>query len=296
MTEKQRLPNYGGQALIEGVLMRGGNSLAAAFRKPDGEIVIRTEQLTGIYTGNLKKIPLLRGLILLWDALGLGMRYLTVSANIQTEEEDQKIEGATLYITLGISLALGVGLFFLLPALVGHWSEVLFKWNSWVGNLTEGIFRLILLLVYVWAVGKMPDIHRVFQYHGAEHKTINAYEARLELTPENIQRFSIQHPRCGTAFLLTLIVLSIFIFTLLGPMPILLRLLSRVILLPLVAGLAYEYIRWTANHLNNKFVAWLVKPNLALQLLTTAQPEPAMLEVSIAAFNAMLQEEEKLKK
>ncbi|MEN6524652.1 MAG: DUF1385 domain-containing protein, partial [Anaerolineaceae bacterium] len=218
MPEQQRLPNYGGQALIEGVLMRGSKSLAAAFRKPDGEIVIRTEKLSGIYTGNLKNIPLLRGLIALWDSLGLGLRYLTYSANYQTGEEDQKIEGPTMYLTFIVSIAIAVGLFFLLPALIGHWTDALFNWSSWIGNLVEGIVRLIFLILYIWGVGKMSDIHRVFQYHGAEHKTINAFESHMELTPENLKPVSTQHPRCGTAFLLTLVILSIIIFTLLGPM------------------------------------------------------------------------------
>jgi len=293
MTEQSRLPNYGGQALIEGILMRGNHSLAAAFRKPSGEIVVQTEKLGGIYTGNLKKIPLLRGLIVLWDAIGLGMRFLTISANHQTETDKEKIEGPTLVLTMIFSIALGIGLFFLLPALIGHWVENLFNWSSWLGNLFEGIFRLFLLLLYIWGIGKMPEIHRVFQYHGAEHKTINGYESRLELTPENLIPVSTLHPRCGTAFLLTLVVLSILVFTLLGPLSIWLRLLSRLVLLPLLAGIAYEYIRWTGNHLDNKFVYKIVQPNLSLQLLTTAEPEPAMLEVSIAAFKAMLQEEEK---
>ncbi len=294
MPEQQRLPNYGGQALIEGVLMRGSKSLAAAFRKPDGEIVIRTEKLSGIYTGNLKNIPLLRGLIALWDSLGLGLRYLTYSANYQTGEEDQKIEGPTMYLTFIVSIAIAVGLFFLLPALIGHWTDALFNWSSWIGNLVEGIVRLIFLILYIWGVGKMSDIHRVFQYHGAEHKTINAFESHMELTPENLKPVSTQHPRCGTAFLLTLVILSIIIFTLLGPMTVAWRLLSRIILLPVMVGLAYEFIRWTAGHLHNPIVWWLVKPNLALQRLTTAEPDEKMLEVSIAAFNAMLKEEENL--
>ncbi|MEN6434186.1 MAG: DUF1385 domain-containing protein [Anaerolineaceae bacterium] len=294
MPEQQRLPNYGGQALIEGVLMRGSKSLAAAFRKPDGEIVIRTEKLSGIYTGNLKNIPLLRGLIALWDSLGLGLRYLTYSANYQTGEEDQKIEGPTMYLTFIVSIAIAVGLFFLLPALIGHWTDALFNWSSWIGNLVEGIVRLIFLILYIWGVGKMSDIHRVFQYHGAEHKTINAFESHMELTPENLKPVSTQHPRCGTAFLLTLVILSIIIFTLLGPMTVVWRLLSRIILLPVMVGLAYEFIRWTAGHLHNPIVWWLVKPNLALQRLTTAEPDEKMLEVSIAAFNAMLKEEENL--
>jgi uncharacterized protein YqhQ len=293
MPEQQRLPNYGGQALIEGVLMRGSKSLAAAFRKPDGEIVIRTEKLSGLYTGNIKNIPLLRGLISLWDSLGLGMRYLTYSANYQTGDDDPKIEGPTLYLTFIVSIVIAVVIFFLLPALIGQWTDSLFNWSSWLGNLVEGFVRLIFLILYIWGVGKMSDIHRVFQYHGAEHKTINAYESHIALTPENLKPLSTQHPRCGTAFLLTLVVLSIIVFTLLGPLSIFWRLASRIILLPVIAGFAYEYIRWTANHLQNPLVWWMVKPNLALQRLTTAEPDESMLEVSIAAFNAMLKEEEK---
>ena len=159
--------------------------------------------------------------------------------------------------------------------------------NSWWGNLAEGLVRLALLIGYIWAVGFIPDIKRVFAYHGAEHKTINAFEAGADLTPENVARFSLEHPRCGTAFILTLVLLSIIVFSLLGPLPMFWRLVSRVLMLPILAGVAYEYIRWTANHLDSALVRWLVKPNLALQNLTTREPSLDMLEVSIAAFNAM---------
>ncbi len=147
--------------------------------------------------------------------------------------------------------------------------------------------RLLLLVGYIWAIGLMPDVRRVFAYHGAEHKTINAYEAGEELTPENVAKFSIEHPRCGTAFLLTLVLLSILVFSLLGPLPTFWRFASRIIFLPLLAGIAYEYIRWTAKNLSSPIVCWMIKPNLALQHLTTREPGLEMLEVSIAAFNAM---------
>ena len=153
------------------------------------------------------------------------------------------------------------------------------------------MIKLALLVGYIWAIGFMPDIKRLFGYHGAEHKTINAYEAGAELTPESVAKFPLEHARCGTAFLLTLVLLSILVFVLLGPMPMLWRLLSRILLIPVLAGIAVEYIRWTANHLDNRLVQWMIKPNLALQKLTTREPDMKMLEVAIASFQAMRQAE-----
>jgi len=291
MKEKLSLPNYGGQAVLEGVMMRGTHSVAIAMRAPNKEIVIHKEPLGSIYKSNLGKIPFLRGLVMLWDTLGLGMRALTLSANVQTGQ-DQKLEGPALYLTLGVSLTFAVALFILLPAVVGQLADRFLGWNPWWGNLFEGLIRLLFLIGYIWLVSQLSDIRRVFAYHGAEHKTINAFEAESELTPECVARFSVEHPRCGTAFLLTLVLLSVVLFSLLGPLPWLWRLVSRVLLLPLLAVLAYEYIRWTANHMDSALVRLLVKPNLALQRLTTREPTPDMLEVAIAAFNAMHLEEQ----
>ncbi len=291
---EERLPSYGGQAVIEGVLMRGTRFIAMAMRAPDGNIAMHEEELKGIYTTSWMKIPFLRGLVGLWDALGVGMRFLTISANTQTGE-DEKLEGWPLYLTLGASLLLGIGIFFLAPAGVGALVESALGWNSLASNMLEGILRLVLLVLYIWAIGFMPDIRRVFQYHGAEHKTINAFEARAELTPDIVSSYSLEHPRCGTSFLLTLVVFSIILFAALGPLPTLWRLASRIILLPLLAGLAYEYIRWMAHHLNNQLVCWLIKPNLALQKLTTREPDLKQLEVAIAAFNAMYAKEQAAK-
>lgn len=282
----EKLPTYGGQAVIEGVMMRGAQGVAIAMRAPNQEIVVHTEPLTGIYKSKITKIPFLRGLIALWDALGLGIRALTISANTQTGE-DEKIEGPQLVLTLAFSLSFAVALFFLAPAALGHLSDRVFGWSPWWGNLLEGLIRLALMIGYIWLVGRMEEIRRVFAYHGAEHKTINAFEAGAELTPENVSHFSIEHPRCGTAFLLTLILFSILLFSLLGPLPMAWRLVSRVLLLPVLAGVAYEYIRWTAVHLNSPLVRLLVRPNLALQHLTTREPDLKMLEVAIAAFNHM---------
>ncbi len=319
-----RMPSYGGQAVIEGVMMRGKKAVAIAMRAPDKQIIIHREALGSIYTSSLAKIPFLRGLVLLYDALGLGTRAITISANVQTGE-NEKLEGPALYGTLAISFAVAIGLFFLLPAFIGQLIErglggigpesylpnpaaPLAAGNvfslllaapqvspaaAWLGNLAEGLVRLLILIAYMFLIGQMEDIRRVFSYHGAEHKTINAFEAGAELTPESVARFPLEHPRCGTSFILTLVLLSVILFTLLGPLPLTWRLVSRVLLIPVLAGLAYEYIRWTADHLNSPFVRAIIKPNLALQRLTTRQPSLDMLEVSIAAFQAMIADEEK---
>lgn len=283
---KRELQTYGGQAVIEGVMMRGRRAAAIAMRAPTGEIVVHEESLGKIYQSRLVKIPFLRGLVVLWDALGLGVRALTISANIQTGEDEQ-MEGPGLYLTVFLSLALAIGLFILTPAAAGQLAERFFGWPSWLSNLAEGVVRLIILVGYVSAISLMPDIRRVYAYHGAEHKTINAFEAGAELTPQTVARYSLEHPRCGTAFLLTVVVFSILVFSFLGPLPFVWRLIGRLLLLPLLASLAYEYIRWTAANLENPIVRLIVRPNLALQRLTTREPDEAMLEVAIRAFHSM---------
>src|SRR5215211_4014732 len=290
---EDRIISYGGQAVIEGVMMRGQKAFAIAMRAPDGNIVVHKEDLASVYRSRIAKIPFVRGVILLWDALGLGMRALTLSANTQTGE-DEKLEGPALYITLAVSLSIGVGLFILLPAGIGGLAEKYLNWSSWLANLLEGVVRLILLVGYIWAIGFMPDVKRLFGYHGAEHKTINAYEAGAELTPESVATFSLEHPRCGTAFMLTLVLISILVFTALGPLSLFWRLASRVLLIPVLAGIAVEYIRWTANHLNSPIVRFLIKPNLALQSLTTREPDTSMLEVAIESFKTMRKAEQEL--
>ena len=295
---EQSLPSYGGQAVIEGVMMRGAKNVAIAMRAPNDEIVLHIEKLGSIYQSKAAKLPFVRGLVMLWDALGLGMRALTISANTQGDE-DEKIEGPVLYITMAISLSFAVALFFLTPATAGHFlGDWLNIQNAWVTNLIEGIIRILILIVYIWLISRMEDIQRVFGYHGAEHKVINAFENGAELTPEVVQTYSLEHPRCGTAFLLTVMVFSVILFTLLGPIDsIWVKLLTRIVLVPVLAGISYEYIRWTARNLDNPIVQAIIKPNLALQHMTTRQPDLKMLEVSIASFNAMraqemLQEEE----
>jgi len=281
------MPLYGGQAVIEGVMMRGTHYMAIAMRAPSKKIVLHSEPLSPIYQSRAARIPFLRGLVLLWDALVLGARALTISANAQAEQEDQKVEGVTLVIAMLLSLGLAVGLFFLVPVGISHLLERLLGLRPFAGNLLEGLIRLSILVVYLVVIGRLEEIKRVFGYHGSEHKTINAFEAGAKLVPADVKKYPLEHPRCGTAFLLTVVVFSVLLFTLLGPMPLLPRLAMRVLLIPVLASLAYEYLRFTARHFNNPLVRILVAPNLALQRLTTRPPDKGMLEVGIAAFKEM---------
>jgi uncharacterized protein YqhQ len=287
---KEALPNYGGQALIEGVMMRGQKVCAIAARAPDQSIVVERQELNKVYRSWLAKVPFFRGLLMLGDALVLGMRALTFSVNLQADE-DEKVEGLPMILTLLFSLATGIALFFLLPAGIAYFFEVNFGLAGIGISIVEGLVRLLLLIGYIWVIGFMPEIARVYGYHGAEHKTINAFEAGAPITVESVARQSREHPRCGTSFLLTVVVFSILIFSLLGPMPILLRLASRVILVPFLAMLSYEYIRLVAKFQKSRLIRALISPNLALQRLTTREPDPEMLEVAIAAFEAMRKDE-----
>jgi uncharacterized protein YqhQ len=256
----------------------------------------------------LAKVPIVRGLTLLWDSLGLGTKSLMFSAEVALAEEASEdeaseaegqekpasiFEGPAQWGTVALSLSFSVALFFVLPAFLAG------KIDSWVAldmphvisNLVEGAIRLTLLIGYIWIIGFMSDIRRLFGYHGAEHKTINAYEAGAELTPEKVSAFPLEHPRCGTAFLLTVVVISVLFYSLLPAMSIPVRVLSRVVLLPVVAGIGYEFIRFTARHQDNRIIRTITKPNLALQRLTTREPELEMLEVAIFAFKQVLASE-----
>jgi uncharacterized protein YqhQ len=288
---RESLPNYGGQAIVEGVMMRGREVYAIAVRAPDNSIVIQSQELAQVYRSKLMRLPFLRGLLLLADALILGMRALTFSANIQVGE-DEKIEGTPMVLTLLFSLALGIGLFFLLPAGVAYLTEVGLGLTNFLVNLVEGGVRLGLLVGYIWLIGFMPEIRRVYGYHGAEHKTINAFEAGANLDVDTVSRYSREHPRCGTAFLLTVVVFSIVLFSIIGPLPLLYRLVSRILLVPALAMVAYEYIRFTSKYYNSPFIKLLVLPNLTLQRLTTREPDNDMLEVAITAFKTMLSREQ----
>ncbi len=292
--------NYGGQAVIEGVMMRGSRALSVAVRNPKGDIVVHTEPLDPrIYGGRLARVPFLRGLTLLWDALGLGIKSLLFAAEVAVQEEgktdadgrpEKVFEGPVQWTLVAFSLTLSVLLFFVLPTFLAHWIEraLGLAGQPVAINFIEGMIRLALLVGYIWAIGRMADVKRLFGYHGAEHKTINAYEAGAELTPASVARFPLEHPRCGTAFLLTVVVISILIYSLLPPLDLLPRILSRLVLLPVIAGIAYEFLKFTASRQGNPLVRLLTKPNLAMQRLTTREPDMDMLAVAIAAFENVL--------
>lgn len=284
--------NYGGQAVIEGVMMRGSQGMAVAVRQPDGEIRVHTEDLDSrIYAGPVSQWPFLRALPLLWDTLVLGMRTLMFSADVAlAEEEEIEFKGPLAWGTMAVSLLLAVGIFFVTPLLLVSLIDRYIA-SSILSNLLEGIVRLLLIVGYIWGVGFMPDIQRVFAYHGAEHKTINAYEADAPLEPKVVKTFTTLHPRCGTGFLLVVAVVSVLVFSLLGRPPLLLRVLSRILLIPVVAGLGYEVIKFSAAHQDNRWVRAIMTPSLALQRLTTREPTEDMLEIAIIALKRVLAKE-----
>jgi len=272
-------------------MMRGSRTMALALRSPEGTIVVEREPLNeALYRGPMSRVPFLRGLVMLWDALGLGMKALMTSADVAVGEE-ASLSGPASWGTAVIGIGLGVGLFMLLPSfLAGLLAPTLP--SEWLVSLAEGAVRLLLVVGYVWVIGYMPDIDRVFAYHGAEHKTINAYEAGEELTVAAVRPFPTAHTRCGTSFLLTLIVLSVLLFAPLNPPSLLWRLASRLALLPVLAGISYELIRLTARFADRPWMGLLVGPNLALQRLTTREPDDTMVEVAISALKAVLADEE----
>ncbi len=294
--------SYGGQAVIEGVLMRGAHTSAIAVRNPEGAIVVHEQPLNKtLYRGWISKTPFMRGIVGLWDAMGLGIRALMWSADVAIgEEEDVSFNGPIGFATIGFSLILGIGLFFLLPTtgatFIGGWLGLTsgdagytpIGLNATLINLIEGVIQLGLLIGYMWAIGRMPDVKRLYGYHGAEHKTINAYEAGDELIPEVVAKYPIEHPRCGTAFLLTVVFVSILVFSVIGRPTFLLLILSRVIFIPIIAGIAYEVLRFTAKNIEKPWVRLMVTPNLALQHLTTRDPDMDMLEVAITSFKRVL--------
>lgn len=279
---------YGGQAIMEGVMMRGRRGWAAVVRAPNGKLVAKEEPLEGaLYGSKVKKIPFLRGLALLWETLNLGMRTLLWSANVALAEEQVELSKPMMAGTVATSLAFAIGLFFVVPLLaVGAVDR--FITSSFASNLIEGLIRLAVFVGYLAVIGKMPDIARVFSYHGAEHKTINAFEANAPLTPQAVKTFTRAHPRCGTTFLFEVLVISIFVFALLGRPPMLERIISRIVLVPLVAAVSYEFLRLGAGAYHIPLIRILLSPFLALQSLTTREPDEDMIAVAIEALKRVL--------
>src|SRR5918911_4892185 len=294
---------YGGQAVLEGVMMRGRTYMAVAVRAPDKSIVVTSEALPKhLYGGVIQKIPLVRGMTMLWDALGLGMKALMFSADIQMAETgdaagEADTSAASLskplaWTTVALALIFGIGVFFVTPlAVVGLAERILGGANTIWSNLAEGLIRLVLPVGYVGLSGMIPDVKRVYAYHGAEHMTIHAWEHNDPLDPAHVGRYPPEHPRCGTAFLLEVVAISVVLFALLGTPDLWLRILSRIVLIPVIAGIAYELLRLGGKYPNSVLMKVIVAPGLLLQALTTRYPDESQMEVAIASMSELLQRE-----
>lgn len=288
---KEKKLSVGGQAVIEGVMMRGQDKIAVAVRQPDGEIAVDVRNVSSIRDKYpILKKPLLRGVVALFESLYEGMKALTYSAQVSGEEEEQ-LSNKEMVMTIATSVLLAVGLFIVLPTWSMRFMHSLTN-DPMLLNLAEGIMRMLIFIGYIAAISSMNDIQRVFQYHGAEHKTIYTYEAGLPLQVENVRQFTTLHPRCGTNFLMIVMLISMFIFTFLGWPNLVERILSRVILMPVIAGVSYEIIRFAGAHADNACVHYAILPGLLLQKLTTRQPDDSQMEVAIASLKAVLPEDD----
>ncbi|MBV9545875.1 MAG: DUF1385 domain-containing protein [Chloroflexi bacterium] len=297
---------YGGQAVLEGVMMRGRAFMSVAVRAPDKSIVVRSEALPRhLYGGVIQKIPFVRGLTMLWDSLGLGMKALMFSADIQMQEDSETRPSETAsepslskplaWTTVVVALIFGIGVFFVTPLAVVGVAEHFVGAHSLWSNLAEGLIRLILLVGYVALIGLMPDVKRVYAYHGAEHMTIHAWEHNDPLDPDHVSQYPPAHPRCGTAFLLEVVAISVVLFALLGTPDLWLRVLSRIVLIPVIAGIAYELLRLGGRFPNSPIMKIIVAPGLVLQALTTRYPDTSQMEVAIASMNELLRRENEKK-
>ena len=281
--------NYGGQALIEGVLMRGRDAIAVAFRHPDGHIVWESESLDkGPHGWRFAKAPFLRGLIVLYETLVVGTRWLIRSANIQASAEGVELGKGSVAIMLGLTLVLGVGVFFLLPLFIATFTTGSVE-QDWIQHMVEGLVRVAIFLGYLALISKMPDIRRVFEYHGAEHMTIHALEAGDPLTTDAVRKYPTAHPRCGTEFLVVVIILSIFAFSLVGRQAIEWMVLSRLLLVPVIAAIGYEILRFGARHRANPIVKAVMAPGILVQMITTKRPSDDQIEVAIVSMEQALE-------
>ena len=286
---------YGGQAVIEGVMIRGRRNLSLAVRRQDGRIFHHSEPLNSLFTGGVRRIPLLRGVVVLLETLLLGMKALNKSASMAAadvqEEPDQEMSRWLIAGTLALSLTLGIGIFFVGPLLIVRALDQ-FIASDQVSNLIEGAIRLVFLVAYVAGIGVFKDIKRVFAYHGAEHMAVHAYEAGLPLIVANVRKFGTPHPRCGTAFLLTVLLVSIVVFAIFPRPPLEWRIISRIALIPLVAGISYEIIRYAGAHQQGLIGQAVAGPGLLLQRLTTRQPDDSQIEVAIQAMEGAVAADE----
>lgn len=299
--------NYGGQAVMEGVMMRGAKAMAVAVRSPNGQIVVHSEPLNqAIYGSWVAKVPFVRGITVLWDTLVLGIRTLMFSAEIAVQDEvrpsnagedsssPESVFSAPLaWGSLVLSLTFAMAIFFVLPTLLTRLVDRHIA-SSLLSNLVEGFIRLAFVLGYIWAIGFLPDIRRVFAYHGAEHKTVHAYEHGLPLDVEAIRTFDTVHERCGTSFILVVLIISVVVFAMLGRPPLLIRVISRIVLIPVIVNIAYEFLKFGARYGDRWWMRALLAPGKAMQRLTTREPDDGMIEVAISALRRVLVEDAKL--
>ena len=286
--------SYGGQALIEGVLMRGRDAIAVALRHPDGRIVYATERLdSGFHGSRWARLPFLRGLIVLYETLFVGTRWLVRSATIQAagsgEEGEEGVElgKGSIALMLGLTLLAGVGIFFLLPLLIASATTSNIQ-NGLVQHLVEGLIRVGIFLGYLLLIAQAQDVRRVFQYHGAEHMTIHALEAGDPLVVDAVRKYPTAHPRCGTEFLVVVIALSIVAFSLVGRQEPVVMVGSRIALIPVIAAVGYEILKWGARHRANPIVRAIMYPGILVQMITTRQPTDDMIEVAIVSMEEAL--------
>jgi uncharacterized protein YqhQ len=281
---------YAGQAVIEGVMMRGQENMAVAVRRPDGEIDVTSQPLATIYKGHPRNWPFIRGIIVLIETLALGTQAMFHSAKIAAAEEDEKgISPTLLWGGVAIAIAFAVGLFFIVPLLLTRYLAYPYINSALICNIIEGILRIIIFIAYLKLISLMPDIKRVFAYHGAEHKVANAYEAGMPLELDYVKSYSTTHTRCGTSFLLAVLVISIIVFALLGRPPLWLGILSRIVLIPVIAALSYEFVRFSSAHSQNWLVRRLLVPGLRLQAMTTGEPNDSQLETALSALKKVIE-------
>jgi uncharacterized protein YqhQ len=293
--EHEQEPNasvYGGQAVIEGVMIRGIHVYSVAARHPDGSIRTLLKPVPKWAVNKWRRIPFVRGTLVLAESLTIGMRALTYSAQIaagEDDEDDEPLPWWSLALTIALSLGLGISLFFILPLIITHFVIDQAVDSSIISNLGEGVLRLLIFFAYLGLVGLMPSIKRVFAYHAAEHMSVHAHEASLPLDNEHVRMFPAAHPRCGTAFLLTVMIVSILVFALMGTPDLPIRIASRIVFIPVIAGISYEVIRFNAKHSGNMLVRAGTVPSLMLQRLTTRKPDDDQIEVAITAMTAAIQ-------
>jgi uncharacterized protein YqhQ len=279
---------YGGQAVMEGVMMRGQKTMVTAVRRPGGGLALDAKPLSGFYSGRWRRMPLVRGVIVLIETLVLGIRSLLYSANVSLEEEKAEISGWFVWLLLLVSVGIAVVLFFMAPLFLANLIKPYIT-SAIVFSLVEGLIRVAIFVLYLWLISMVPDIKRYFAYHGAEHKSINAYEAGVSLEVEAVKKYGTAHRRCGTSFLFVVLVIAIIVFALVGLPSLGLLVLSRILLVPVIAALGYEVIYFTANHADNPVVRALSVPGLWLQSMTTREPTDDQLEVALAALGQAIE-------